>query len=52
MSSNAPDFLDADRPDARRLDVAEATALGLRALSRIGYRDEEAHIITDQLIDN
>jgi hypothetical protein len=52
MSGNAPDFLDADRPDARRLDIAEATALGRRALGRIGYPAEEAGIITDQLIDN
>jgi LDH2 family malate/lactate/ureidoglycolate dehydrogenase len=52
MTGNAPDFLDPDRPDARRLDVAEATALALRALDRIGYPTEEARIITDQLIDN
>jgi LDH2 family malate/lactate/ureidoglycolate dehydrogenase len=52
MTGNAPDFLDPDRPDARRLDLAEATALGLRALARIGYADEEAGIVTDQLIDN
>src|SRR5579862_2603265 len=52
MSGNAPDFLDPDRPNPRRLDIAEATSLGRRALGRIGYPDEEAGIITDQLIDN
>ena len=52
MLGNSPDFLDPDRPDAVRLDVAEATRLGEEALARIGYPGEEARIITDQLIDN
>ncbi|MGE5271946.1 MAG: Ldh family oxidoreductase, partial [Thiohalocapsa sp.] len=38
--------------DARRLDVAEATQLGLRALARLGFPAEEAQIVVDQLIDN
>ncbi len=52
MAGNAPDFLDPDRPDVRRLDVTEATELGLAALGRIGFPAEEARIVTDQLIDN
>jgi LDH2 family malate/lactate/ureidoglycolate dehydrogenase len=52
MRSNAPEFLDPDRPDARRLDVAEATALGETTLMRIGFPHDEARIVTDQLIDN
>ena len=52
MIGNAPDFLDPDRPDAVRLEVADATALGETALGRIGFPAEEARIITDQLIDN
>ena len=50
--SNAPDFLDPDRPDCVRLEVADAARLGERALARIGFPAEEARIITDQLIDN
>ena len=45
-------MLDPDRPDGVRLSVAEARALGEKALQRIGYIAEEARIITDQLIDN
>jgi LDH2 family malate/lactate/ureidoglycolate dehydrogenase len=52
MRGDAPDFLDPDRPDARRLEVAEARALGKGALGRIGFEAGEARIITDQLIDN
>jgi LDH2 family malate/lactate/ureidoglycolate dehydrogenase len=52
MISNSPDFLDPDRPDTVRLDVAAATALAETALARIGYPPEEGRIITDQLIDN
>ncbi len=49
---NTPEFLDLDRPDAVRLDVAHATALGTGALRRIGYPDDEAAIVVGQLIDN
>ena len=49
---NAPEFLDPDRPDAVRLEVADAAGLGERVLARIGFPVEEARIITDQLIDN
>jgi LDH2 family malate/lactate/ureidoglycolate dehydrogenase len=52
MIGNAPDFLDPDRPDAVRLEVADAAALGEKALARIGFAAEEARIVTDQLIDN
>src|SRR5713226_3400724 len=52
MIGNAPDFLDPDRPDTVRLEVADAAALGEMALGRIGCPAEEARIITDQLIDN
>lgn len=46
------DLLDADAPDTVRMTVTEATALGMRALRRIGYSDEDAKIIVDQLVDN
>ena len=45
-------MLDADRPDTVRLTAAEATALGERALTRVGYSGEDARIIVDQLVDN
>jgi len=46
------DLIDADAPDTVRLTVAEATALGERALQRTGYSGEDARIIVDQLVDN
>jgi len=51
-AQSAKGLLDADAPDTVRLGVTEATELGARALRRIGYPDEEATIIVDQLIDN
>jgi L-2-hydroxycarboxylate dehydrogenase (NAD+) len=45
-------LLDADTPNTVRLTVAEAVALGERALTRTGYSGEDAHIIVDQLVDN
>lgn len=45
-------LLDEDRPDTVRLTPEEATALGRRALERVGYGGEEAGIIVDQLVDN
>src|SRR5215472_8886016 len=45
-------MLDPDRPDTVRVSVAEARALGLSALRRIGYPADECAIIADQLIDN
>jgi len=51
-SSPTPDLLDADSPDTVRLSAAEANELGVRALHAIGYPDDEAKIIVDQLIDN
>ena len=45
-------MLDADAPNTVRLGVAEAVALGERALQRVGYSGEDAKIIVDQLVDN
>ena len=45
-------MLDPDTQDTQRLSVAEATALGERALTRVGYSGEDARIIVDQLVDN
>ena len=45
-------LLDADRDDAIRMTPDEAFALGMGALKRLGYSDENAKIIVDQLIDN
>jgi LDH2 family malate/lactate/ureidoglycolate dehydrogenase len=50
--SDGANYLDRDRPDAVRLAVGAARALGETALHRIGYGRDEARIITDQLIDN
>jgi len=44
--------LDADSPDSVRMNVDEATQLGLDALQRLGYPADEARIIVDQLVDN
>ena len=51
-SDAATDLLDADTPETVRLSVAEATAIGERALQRVGYSGEHARIIVDQLVDN
>jgi LDH2 family malate/lactate/ureidoglycolate dehydrogenase len=45
-------LLDQDTPDTIRLRVAEATALGERALRGLGLPDDDVRIIVDQLIDN
>jgi LDH2 family malate/lactate/ureidoglycolate dehydrogenase len=45
-------MLDTETPDTIRLSVAEAVALGERALTRVGYSGEDARIIVDQLVDN
>ena len=50
--SEASNYLDPNRSDALRLSVGEARALGEGALARIGYGEDDARIITDQLIDN
>jgi L-2-hydroxycarboxylate dehydrogenase (NAD+) len=52
VPTSAQDLLDADTPDTVRLGAAEAAELGARALRAIGYPDDEAKIIVDQLIDN
>jgi LDH2 family malate/lactate/ureidoglycolate dehydrogenase len=45
-------MLDEDGPDTLRFSVDEARQLGEATLRRIGYPDDEAAIITDQLVDN
>lgn len=50
--SDGSNYLDPNRPHAVRLGVAEARALGECALVRIGYGEDDARIVTDQLIDN
>ena len=50
--SDGSNYLDPNRPDAVRLSVSEARAVGEGALARIGYGDDDARIVTDQLIDN
>ena len=46
------ELLDADGPDTRRLTVTEAAALSTAALKRLGYSDDDAAVITGQLVDN
>jgi LDH2 family malate/lactate/ureidoglycolate dehydrogenase len=50
--SGGSNHLDPNRPDAVRLSVGQARALGEGALARIGYDRDDARIVTDQLIDN
>jgi LDH2 family malate/lactate/ureidoglycolate dehydrogenase len=52
MQEQPSDLIDADTPDTVRLSVPDAAAIGERALQRVGYSGEDAHIIVDQLIDN
>jgi LDH2 family malate/lactate/ureidoglycolate dehydrogenase len=54
LSATVPsgDWLDQDTPDTLRLSVAEATALGARALRGLGFPDDDVRIIVDHLIDN
>lgn len=51
-TGNAGTTLDEDRPDSVRMSEAEATAVGMRALKALGYSEEDAKIVVDQLIDN
>jgi LDH2 family malate/lactate/ureidoglycolate dehydrogenase len=44
--------LDQDTPHTLRLSVADATALGEQALRHLGFNDDDACIIVQQLIDN
>ena len=44
--------LDPDTSDSVRMSVEEATRLGREALQRLGYPEDEAGIIVDQLVDN
>jgi LDH2 family malate/lactate/ureidoglycolate dehydrogenase len=45
-------MLDEDRPDTVRLTETQARTLSMRALTRCGYDEAGATIITDQLVDN
>ena len=52
LHDDGSNYLDPNRPDAVRLSVSDARALGEGALVSIGYSEDDARIITDQLIDN
>lgn len=52
IANSANGLIDADGPDTVRMNEAEAAAVGMRALNALGYPDDEAKIIVDQLIDN
>lgn len=51
MTNEAP-MLDHDSPNCERLTVAEAVAVCMDALDRLGYAPEDAQIITDHLVDS
>lgn len=51
-TSQPAGLLDPDTPETMRMSVAQARALGERALGRLGYPAEEARIVVDQLVDN
>ena len=51
-TTNSSVLIDPDRPDTVRMTPQEGQQLGMSALRRIGYSDEDARIIVDQLIDN
>ncbi len=48
----AQDLLDQDGPDTIRVTESEARTIGERALKAVGYTDEDAGIVVDQLVDN
>ena len=45
-------LLDADTPDTIRMTPEAAGELAVAALKRVGFTDEDAKIIADQLVDN
>ncbi|HEX3171400.1 MAG TPA: Ldh family oxidoreductase, partial [Burkholderiales bacterium] len=45
-------LLDADTPDTIRMTPEAAGELAVSALKRVGFTDEDAGIIADQLVDN
>ncbi len=45
-------LLDPDTDETVRLTSAEAHALGMQALSKLGFTSEDARIVVDQLVDN
>ncbi len=45
-------MLDLDSPNCERLTVAEAIAVCMGALDRLGYEPDDARIITDHLVDS
>jgi LDH2 family malate/lactate/ureidoglycolate dehydrogenase len=53
QTPDAPsEYLDATPPGTVRVSVAEATEIGRRALTKIGFSPEDTGIILGQLIDN
>ena len=48
----ARNLLDEDRPGTVRLSEAQARALSMVSLSKCGYNETDATIVTDQLVDN
>jgi len=52
IANSNGDFLDDTPPGTVRMSVPDATALGERALKKIGFSHQDAHIILGQLIDN
>jgi LDH2 family malate/lactate/ureidoglycolate dehydrogenase len=44
--------LDADTPDTVRLSATEAAALGIGAMRRLGYSEEDAKLVVAQLVEN
>lgn len=52
MQDTSNTLIDADTADTVRMSVAEATLTGEQALKRVGYNQEDARIICDQLVDN
>ena len=45
------DLLDSDTPDTVRMPVKDARDLGERALRKVGYTQNDAAVVVDQLID-
>jgi LDH2 family malate/lactate/ureidoglycolate dehydrogenase len=57
LSSSSPGkspqaLLDADAPGTVRLSAADAAAMAVAAIQRIGYSEADSRVIADQLVDN
>ncbi len=46
------DWLNEDGPDTVRMSASEAHDMGSQALRRIGFAEDDARVIMDQLTDN